>query len=271
MSVRPATVIPALAGLGACDLHFAYKRPVLRGASLHVGPGDVLALLGTNGAGKSTLLRIMLGLVEPTSGRVVLDGKPLASFARRALAQRLAYVPQVHAAPFPYTVRDIALMGRLPATGMARSPGASDLSAVEAVLERMGIVHLADRPYTEVSGGERQLTLISRALVQGARVLVMDEPMNGLDYGHQIRLLERLRALAAEGYAILMTTHHPEHALLAATRVALLIDGQVRTEGRAADVVTARSIKELYGVDVTAFHSAYGHTAFYPERSPRIA
>jgi iron complex transport system ATP-binding protein len=133
------------------------------------------------------------------------------------------------------------------------------------MLERLGVADLAERPYTEISGGERQLVLIARALAQGARILVMDEPVSGLDYGNQIRFLEHLRRLAADGYAIVKATHHPEHTLLASTRVALLCDGAIVLDGPPAEVVTPSTIQRIYHIEVSAFHAPNGEaTAFYP-------
>lgn len=264
-TTRVSAEIAVSTGLRAYDVYFNYAHhAVLRGTNLHVESGEVLALLGGNGAGKSTLLRLMLGLLKPNQGTVSLNGRLLQTIGTRLLAQKLAYVPQAHIAPFPYKVKEIAMLGRIPAHGLTQAENGTDTALVDEVLQRMGIAHLAERSYTEISGGERQLTLLSRALVQGARTLVMDEPMNGLDYGHQIRLLEHLRHLAREGYAILMTTHHPEHALLAATRVALLEGGSIVNDGDPRDVVTPATIKRLYDVDVQAFQSPLGHTAFYP-------
>ncbi len=252
--------------LAARDIHFTYRgRQVLDGANLALGPGELVCLLGANGAGKSTLLRTLLGLLEPQRGEVRLDDQPLAALARRQFAQRVAYVPQVHAAPFPYRVREVALMGRLPANGLLRAPGGADRRVVDTVLERLGISHLAERPYTEVSGGERQLALIARALAQETKLLVMDEPLTGLDYGHQVRLLARLEQLAADGYGILMTTHDPDQPLDGCDRVALLIDGRIAADGSAKKVLTPSAIERLYGVPVRLLHATDGRAiAFRP-------
>lgn len=183
------------------------------------------------------------------------------------MAQRLAYVPQIHHPPFPYTVREVVVLGRLPAGGLFRPPTAADRRVADATLVRLGIAHLADRPYTEVPGGERQLTLIARALAQGARLLVLDEPAGGLDYGHRLRLLERLAALAGEGYGVLMTSHHPDHVLRISHRVLLLRDGRIEADGPPQQVVTAEAIRRLYGVDVELLTTADGHGAvFLPRR-----
>jgi iron complex transport system ATP-binding protein len=252
----------------ARDIDFAYRgRPVLSGATLALGPGELVCLLGANGAGKSTLLKVMLGLLKPQHGGVTLDGRPLAEVGRRPLARRVAYVPQVHTAPFPYSVREVVLMGRLPAAGLFRAPGAADHAAAAAALEHLAIAHLAERPYTEVSGGERQLALIARALAQEARFLVMDEPLAGLDYGHQVHLLARLESLAAEGYGVLMTTHDPDQPLAGCQRVALLIDGRIATAGRPDEVLTPEAIQRLYGVRVDLLRAPDGRAIAF--RSPR--
>jgi len=252
--------------LAAHEVHFAYgARSVLRGTSLTVGPGEIVSVLGANGSGKTTLLRVLLGLARPRAGCVTLNGKPLARYAPRERARCLAYVPQSHTMPFPYTVLEIAVLGRLPHTGLIHPPTRRDHDVALETLDRLGIASLARRPYAEISGGERQLALIARALTQGARILVMDEPVSGLDYGNQLRFLQHLRRLAADGYAILKATHHPEHALLASTRVILLCDGVVAGDGPPGEAVTSATIRRLYAVDVVAFHAPNGRaTAFYP-------
>ncbi|PMR78809.1 ABC transporter ATP-binding protein [Billgrantia endophytica] len=240
------------------------QRKVLDGVDLTLAPGDILALLGANGAGKTTLLRCLLGLLRPHAGGISLDDVPLATLSRRALARRIAYVPQVHAAPFPYSVREVVGLGRLPHHGPFAAPSEADRAAVEAAIDQLGIGALAKRPYTELSGGERQLTLIARALAQGARLLIMDEPVSGLDFGHQMRLLERLERLAADGYGILKTTHHPDHALACASRVALLHEGRIEADGPPAEVLSPQAIRRLYRVDVEILRSPAGRGAFVP-------
>lgn len=254
------------AGLVAQGLHFAYRgREVLRGVDLRVAEGEVVSLLGANGAGKSTLLRLMLGLLRPTRGGVCWQGQPLQCVARRELARALAYVPQVHVLPFPFTVQQVVMLGRLPHGGLMRSPASADHAAVEAALNRLGMAALATRPYTEVSGGERQLTLIARALAQGARLLVLDEPATGLDYGHQMRLLALLKSLAAEGHGVLKSSHHPEHVALSATRVVVLEQGQITAQGSPEAVLTPAIMRSLYGIAVVPHRMPDGSLAFMPE------
>lgn len=248
--------------LCAHDLHFSYAgSSVLRGINLQIKSGTVIALLGINGAGKSTLLRLLMGFMRPSQGEVSLAGQALHRWARRDVARHIAYVPQGHVSPFPYTVRDIVLLGRLPHSGLSREPGREDVREVEAVMQRLGLSALAHRPYTQISGGERQLTLIARALAQGARTLILDEPVSGLDYGNQMRLLDLLRTLATEGYAVLMSTHHPEHALLGSDRVVVLQAGQITADGLPAHILTPSAIHSLYGIQVQMLCAANGQAA----------
>jgi len=246
------------------DVRFGYgARRVLDGVSLSLARGEVLALLGANGSGKSTLLRLLLGACRPDAGTVLLDGQPFARWSRTEVARRLAYVPQSHVPPFPYTVADIVALGRLPWRGRFGAASADDRAIVAASIERLGIGHLAARRYTEISGGERQLALIARALAQQATAIVMDEPATALDYGHQWRLLDLVRELAREGRSFVMSTHTPEHALHVATRVALLEGGRIVADGAPAEVVTPEAIERLYGLRVEAV-AAGGRTAFLP-------
>ncbi|MDE1180566.1 ABC transporter ATP-binding protein [Paraburkholderia sp.] len=223
---------------------------ILDRVDLSVSTGEVVSLLGVNGAGKSTLLRILLGLLQPESGVVTLDGRPLSRYRRKDIARLVAYVPQAHVATFPFTVAQIVALGRVPHAGLGRALRAHDYAAIDAALARLDIVGLANRNYMALSGGERQRVLLARALAQHAPVLVMDEPLTGLDYGHQLRMLSLLAGLAADGYAILNTTHRPEDAFSGATRAVLLEKGRVIANGPPYDVIDARSIGALYDVSV---------------------
>jgi iron complex transport system ATP-binding protein len=244
------------------------RRRVLDGASLGFGAGEIVSLLGANGSGKTTLLRLMLGFLTPDSGEVALAGKTLRAWPRREIAKNIAYVAQNHVAPFPYRVRDVVLLGRLPRAGWLAPATARDFAAADALLDRLGILALAERPYTEISGGERQLALIARALAQGAGLLAMDEPMAGLDYGAQIRLMRLLQRLRESGVGVLLSTHHPEHALWASDRIALLEKGRISASGAPRDVLDAEAIARLYRVKVTALAAPDGRHAFLPEQTP---
>lgn len=259
------TAAPSAECLKARAVHFRRgMRVILDEITISLHSGEIVALLGANGSGKSTLFRILLGFLKPERGEVRLDNRPLGEFSRRTLARRIAYVPQAHVAPFPYSVRDVVLLGRLAETGIFRAARAADHHAVGEVLERLAITHLAARPYTEISGGERQLTLIARALAQGAGILIMDEPMTGLDYGYQVRLLQHLVDLAGSGQTILFSTHNPEHAVQVATRIAVLRDGTIMADGPPAQIITPPLIRMLYGVAVSTLTNAEGQMVIVP-------
>lgn len=256
MSVSDLAQQPFAPSELACKA-LTYRRGaqiVLDGVDLSVRSGEVVSLLGVNGAGKSTLLRLLLGLSKPSGGGVLLDGRPLESYRRNDIAKRIAYVPQSHQATFPYTVRQMVSLGRVPHRSIGSMAGLggalrdADRMAIDAALARLQIGMLAERPYTALSGGERQRVMLARALAQGATILVLDEPMTGLDYGHQARLIRLLASLAREGYAVLNTSHHPDHVLDGATRAVLLQQGRIVADGLPRDVIDATSMAALYGV-----------------------
>ncbi len=231
-------------------LGFGYPRhPVGRDVSLRVEPGEVVALLGPNGSGKTTLFRTILGWLRPSAGAVELSGRPLAAWSRRERARLMAYVPQAHGALFAWSVLEVVLMGRtshLPAFGV---PSRRDREAALAALDALGAAALASRVYVELSGGERQLVLVARALAQEPRLLVMDEPTSNLDFGNQIRLLDRVAALGGRGIAVLMSTHHPDHAQRVASRVVLLKAGMLVGDGAPGTMLSVDRLADLYDVD----------------------
>jgi iron complex transport system ATP-binding protein len=233
------------------QLAFGYPgRTVGAEVSFAVGAGAVVALLGPNGGGKTTLFKTILGLLRPHGGTIRIDGADTANWPRRRLAHAIAFVPQSHLAFFPFRVIDVVVMGRSAHLGVFSAPGPRDFAAAHAALERLGIGSLAERAYTEVSGGERQLVLIARALAQQARLIVMDEPTASLDFGNQVRVLHTIRQLATEGLGVLFSTHDPDHAFLAADEAALLYGGRLIRFGPPREVVTAETLRLLYGVDV---------------------
>ncbi len=251
--------------LEAHALAFGYPdKPVGRGVDLTVGPGDVLCLLGPNGAGKTTLFKTLLGLLPPQGGGIRIGGTPLERLSRRDIAQRIAYIPQAHTPPFPFAVRDVVLMGRTARLGPFESPGRSDREAAERALDLLGIAELADADYTRISGGQRQLALIARALAQETPLLVMDEPTASLDFGNQALVLREIRRLLGKGFGIVLSTHDPDHAFACATRVALLHDGGVLAAGTPAEVLTADHMQRMYGVAVTIERLADGRTVCAP-------
>ncbi|RDV84846.1 ABC transporter ATP-binding protein [Ammonifex thiophilus] len=220
----------------------------VQGVSFALEAGEIICLPGPNGSGKTTLLKTVLGLLPPLGGEVRLNGKRLNYRARRFLAQTMGYVPQNHIPPFPFRVLEVVLMGRTPHLSALASPRDEDLALARRLLRDLGIAHLEERPYTEVSGGERQLVLIARALAQCPRILLLDEPTASLDFGNQFMVLQNLRRLAASGLAVLMTTHFPDHALLYGHRVLLLRGGEVVGYGPPGEVITEESLARLYRV-----------------------
>jgi iron complex transport system ATP-binding protein len=249
----------------ASHLGFSYgRRDVLVDVSLPAREGAVLALLGANGCGKTTLLKLLIGLLSPARGEVELHGCALSAIPVPELARLAAYVPQLHREAFAYSIADLVLMGRMPHVSLMGVYGREDRQAAREAMERIGIAHLARRSCTEVSGGERQLALIARAVAQGARLLVMDEPTNGLDYGHQVRLLEQIAGLAEEGFSFVFSTHHPDHALMVADRVIMLARGRVVADGPPGEVITGASLAELYGVGVRTVEVAGGRRVCVP-------
>ncbi len=234
------------------DLAFGYAgKEVGRGVSFSLAGGEVLCLLGPNGGGKTTLFKTVLRLLAPHGGRVDVDGDSVAGWSRLRLARVFGYVPQAQLGVFPFTVAEIVLMGRTAHIGPFATPSRGDRAVAEEMLAALGIGHLGPRPYTEISGGERQLTLIARALAQRPAILVMDEPTASLDFGNQVRVLAEIEQLARRGIAVMLSTHDPDHAFLCAHRVALLHRGRLARLGPPAEVITRETLREVYGVEVT--------------------
>lgn len=172
-----------------------------------------------------------------------------ATTAKKGLASLVAYVPQTHAPSYDYSVFDVALMGALCRTPLFSSFSAADKKLAEQALEKMGIAHLKNAPYTKVSGGERQLAYIARTLVQGAKVIFMDEPTNGLDFGNQIRLLEMIKALGDEGYTFVQTTHYPRHAKFVSNLTLFIKDGEILAFGESEKLINSENIDKIYGIN----------------------
>jgi iron complex transport system ATP-binding protein len=243
-------------------------RSVGRDVSFSLGRGEVMCVLGPNGGGKTTLFRTILGLLQSQAGSIHLDGNVLQSLSRIEIARLAGYVPQEHAGYFAFTVREFVLMGRTAHLGAFSVPAKKDREVADRVLESLAISALAQRPITEISGGERQLALLARALAQEPKVLVLDEPTAGLDFGNQVRVLERMSQLAASGIAILFSSHDPDHAFLCAQRALLLAQGRVLEIGAPAQVIRPDTLERLYGVSVQVLRLANGsHTCLPALRS----
>lgn len=240
-------------GIQVQRLSYSYEKnkPVLKDVSFELESGSFVCLLGPNGVGKSTLFKCMLGLLPGYSGKILIDGENIASLTPRQLSRRVAYIPQSTAPVFNYTVSDVVLMGTTSQASAWGSPGERELAYVQKALQTLNIEHLAPRQFMNISGGERQLVLIARALAQQAGVLFMDEPTANLDYGNQIRVLERVKELTGEGYTIIQSTHNPEQAFLYADRVIAVKDGRVAADGAPNAAMDSELLTSLYGVNVS--------------------
>jgi iron complex transport system ATP-binding protein len=226
------------------------KRAVTNSISFELDPSQIMSVLGPNGVGKTTLFKTLLGFLCPLSGSIFIGGRDTSAWSRKEFAKEVAYIPQLHVPSFSYAVHDVVLMGRTPHLQGLSSPGETDEEIVEEVLEKLEIQHLSARDYASLSGGERQMVLVARALAARPQILVMDEPCASLDLGNQALLLEQILDLSSAGMIIVMTTHDPNHALLLGGAVMCLgCDGQV-IQGEAAEVLDSSTLSELYGVPV---------------------
>jgi iron complex transport system ATP-binding protein len=252
--------------LAGRDLTIGYSdRVVGRGLDVALAQGEVLALLGPNGGGKTTLLKTLLGILPPRAGEVAIGGRALGRISLRERARLIAYVPQVHVPSFAFTVESVVLMGRTAHGSLFSPPSARDRAVAAGALERFGIAQLAQRPYTMISGGERQLALLARALAQEPQFVVLDEPTASLDFGNQGKVMREIRALAQAGHGVLFTTHDPNHALRAADRAYLLRDGARIAEGAVGAVLTRAQLEELYRAPVEVLiDGTSGASAFLP-------
>ena len=225
-------------------------RRVIDNISLTINPGAVVGLLGANGCGKTTLIKTILGLLPVHGGEVLLDGKNIKNWSPAQIARVMGYIPQMHTPPFPFQVLDVVLMGRTAHIKPFASPAQKDIKNAEKALEILNISQLRSRIYTEISGGERQLVLIARALAQEPKVLIKDEPTARLDFGNQIKVLSQVNQLAKLNMAVLMSCHFPEHAFIYSSRVVLLNEGKILYSGIPGESITSERLKTLYGVDV---------------------
>jgi iron complex transport system ATP-binding protein len=236
-------------------------RTVGRDVSFALEPGEVMCVLGPNGGGKTTLFRTVLGLLPKHHGLIRLHDQEIENLSREEIARRVGYVPQGHIGYFAFTVREFVLMGRTAHLGLFSVPGRKDADISERSLESLGIAHLADQPVTEISSGERQLALVARALAQEPKLLVLDEPTASLDFGNQVRVLQRIAALGGSGISILFSSHDPDHAFLCARRALLLAEGRVLEIGAPRAVIRADTLERMYGVSVEVIDLAGGgHT-----------
>lgn len=250
--------------IDAKNISFSYAdKKILNNIDFQLYQGDVLSLVGQNGCGKTTLLKILLGIFK-SNGDIKIFSKNINEYKNKELAKLISYVPQTHQIPFDYTVFDVVLMGRLAHVGLFSNYSQKDKEIALKALEKVGITHLKNNIYSQISGGERQLAFIARALTQESKIIFMDEPVTGLDYGNQLKLLKFLKELSSEGYTFVKTTHYPDHALYASNKVMMLKNGQILDVGNIDEKLTSSNIKKLYDVDVEIITKENGYKFCIP-------
>lgn len=237
--------------LDTVTYRYSKKNPeILHGISFDANNGDLIAVLGPNGVGKSTMFKCLLGFFKNYGGKIKLDNKDIRTLTQKEIAKKIAYIPQSTYPTFNYEVLDVVLMGMTSQISLLSAPKKEHIKKAQEALESLGIGHLAQAGYGEISGGERQLVLIARALVQNAKILIMDEPTANLDYGNQFRIMCRITELARNGYIIVLSTHNPDHAFLYANRVLMMQGGNIIADGTPDGVLDADLIKRVYNVNV---------------------
>jgi iron complex transport system ATP-binding protein len=224
---------------------------VLSDLTFSVWQGEIYTILGSNGAGKSTLLSCLAGMLRPASGGIWIEGVEIRETRAEEYALKVGFVGQSQSPPWDYPVRDYLLLGRAPHMGLFQLPGGAEEAAVERIMERMRISHLADKSLQRISGGERQQVQIARALVQNPHLILMDEPANHLDWGNQLKVLKMIVSLAEEdGMAIVMTTHIPDHAILLDANTGILDKSGRLLSGSADEILTRENLMRIYEADL---------------------
>lgn len=226
------------------------KNIIVQNVNIRIEPGKILSLLGPNGAGKTTLFKSILGVLPVINGNISYDNKDLLKFSKGELAKIIAYVPQSHNTPFAFEVLDVVMMGRTSHLGSFGNPGKKDYDIAVDALEKLKISNLSNRVFTELSGGERQMVMIARALTQQPKFIMLDEPTSSLDFGNQVKVLETIIDLSKNNIGIIMTTHAPDHALLLEGKVILLENDGTYSYGESKEVITEENLSKAYGVKV---------------------
>jgi iron complex transport system ATP-binding protein len=242
--------------LTAEHIHYAYDsdQPVLHDISLSLGGGEILYLLGRNGSGKTTLLSCLSGVLEPAQGRIQIAGVDLAALRPIERARRIGLIPQIHLPGFAYSVRQMVLMGRAPHLNLLAVPGEADRAIADDALASVGMSDYADRAYTDLSGGERQMVMIARGLTQQCDILLMDEPDAHLDPYNRHKVMAIVSRLARQGLSFIVSSHAPNNALLYAGQVLLLKRGRVMALGPTLDTLTAPLLSETYDMSLEVLY-----------------
>lgn len=257
------------------DASFSYgEKSIFSKLNFSVKEGEVFCIVGPNGCGKTTLLDCILGLLKLNKGDILIEHNSIKAMKPKALAEKMAYVPQTHQRTFPYTVRDIVLMGRAHKTTLFSSPTEEDMSIAEKSMEKIGILHLANQPYTQISGGQCQLVMIARALAQQPKIIIMDEPTSHLDFKNELILLETVVDLVMKNnISVVMATHFPNHAYYfeakhIPTTLALMNHGAFEQVGHPYEVLNERNIKKIYQINSKVLNHSLGHSTFIRQVVP---
>lgn len=233
------------------NLCFSFgRKQVLNNIDLRISDGEFVTFLGPNGVGKTTLFRNLLGFLPPSEGEILVDGKPIETYSKKELAKCIAYIPQSYSPAFNHSVLDSVLMGTANQIGTFESPSKEHENKAMALLDSLGIAHLAHNGSMNISGGERQLMLICRALLQDARILIMDEPTANLDFGNSFRVMNIISDLAKRGYSILLSTHDPNLALSFSTRVIAMKGGSILQDCKPSEI-SSEILGGIYNVNIT--------------------
>ena len=250
------------------NISFTYNgmpQKTLDHCSLTLQEGEVLSILGPNGAGKSTLFNCMCGLSRPQEGEIFLCGNNMNTLSVKQIARLVGYVPQTHNPVFGYTVKHFVMLGCTPRLALFQQPSRDDEDRAMEILDSLGIAHLAEKPYTDISGGERQQATIARAVMQEPKVILFDEPTAHLDYGKQLVILRLIRQMADRGFAAVMTTHNPDHVLLLGGSAAIVTGAGRLEQGPVEELLTERRLSEIYDAPLRLRHvDELGRTVCVP-------
>lgn len=239
------------------NLSFKYADDlILDNINLSIQRGDVLAILGENGSGKSTLLKLILSFLEPLKGEVLIDNKNVNSYEKKDLAKKIAYVPQSSTLPFSYTVLEVVLMARISYQSIFSTYSNKDKEIAIEALKHLEIENLKEKVFSDLSGGQKQLVLIARALAQKAEILIMDEPSSSLDYSNELMLLNQIKKLAKKGFTVIQATHNPNHAFFVSSKTLLIKDKKVFAFGKSSEILTQNNINSLYDIEVELYESS---------------
>lgn len=238
---------------------YAPDCPVIKNITFSIESGDICALLGPNGVGKTTLFKTILSLIRPLHGQVCIDGVDVSSWTAKKRSRFIGYVAQAHIPTFPYLVKDIVMLGRIGSQSMLGQPSKQDFEVAEQALEEVGIRHLRDEVYTKISGGERQLLMIAKALAQEPKILVMDEPTANLDYGNMIKVMSCVKGLTKKGMCILFTTHMPDQALMCHAKTAMMFRNDPLVFGPSELVITSENLYKAYQADIEVLNVLDAH------------